>query len=304
MGLEINLNGLKLKNPILSASGTYGYATEYEYHYTNTKLGAIITKAITITTSIGNKGQRIIEAESGMINRIGLENMGVYEFIEKIVPLLNSKNINFIVNVAGSTQNDYIETVKILEKHNINAIELNLSCPNVKEGCLEFGVDETILYELVSQIRQNFSRNIIVKLTPNVTSIEKLAEATQKAGANCISAINTLKGIGMQLDFVNGNFVKKQVQGGYSGIGIKPIALSCVSRIRSSVDIPIIGMGGISSLKDIFEFINAGADAIQIGTSNFTHPKITDELVFELENFMKQNNFKDFDELKNRIRKA
>ena len=301
--MNINLNGLKLKNPVITASGTYGYADEYDDFISVKNLGAIVTKAISLEARKGNKGTRIMEVNSGMINSIGLENLGINAFIENVLPKLKESSIDFIMNIAGSTKEEYVELARICEKNNIKAIEMNLSCPNVKSGCLEFGTNEETLYNLVSEVREKYSGSLITKLTPNVSNIEKLAVAAQRANADIISAINTVKATGIKIDFINGKFYSKRINGGLSGKAIKPVALRAVSAIRKEVDIPIIAMGGISSLEDIFEFISAGADAFQIGTANFTHPTIAEDIVQELDEFISNNGFKNFEELKNKIRK-
>ena len=300
--LSVNLNGLELKNPIMTASGTYGYASEYNDFIDVSELGAVVTKAISLYPRAGNKHLRITETKAGMINSIGLENVGIEKFIEVKFPELTENNINFVMNVAGSTLDEYVKVAKICDDNNIKAIELNVSCPNVKAGCLEFGTDENSLYELVSAVRAVYNGFLIVKLTPNVTSIEKLGIAAQKAGANALSAINTLKGTSIKIDFIKGKFYKTIVQGGYSGIGIKPVAVGAVSRLVKAVDIPVIGMGGIETLDDVLEFFAAGAEAVQIGTANFTHPETAGKLVKELEDFITNNGFKDLNELKRELR--
>ncbi len=300
--LSVNLNGLELKNPIMTASGTYGYASEYNDFIDVSELGAVVTKAISLYPRAGNKHLRITETKAGMINSIGLENVGIEKFIEIKLPELTENNIDFVMNVAGSTLDEYVKVAKICDDNNIKAIELNVSCPNVKAGCLEFGTDENSLYELVSAVRTVYNGFLIVKLTPNVTSIEKLGIAAQKAGANALSAINTLKGTSIKIDFIKGKFYKTIVQGGYSGIGIKPVAVGAVSRLVKAVDIPVIGMGGIETLDDVLEFFAAGAEAVQIGTANFTHPETAGKLVKELEDFITNNGFKDLNELKRELR--
>ena len=300
--LSVNLNGLELKNPIMTASGTYGYASEYNDFIDVSKLGAVVTKAISLYPRAGNKHLRITETKAGMINSIGLENVGIEKFIETKLPELTENNIDFVMNVAGSTLDEYVKVAKICDENNIKAIELNVSCPNVKAGCLEFGTDENSLFELVSAVRAVYNGFLIVKLTPNVTSIEKLGIAAQKAGANALSAINTLKGTSIKIDFIKGKFYKTIVQGGYSGIGIKPVAVGAVSRLVKAVDIPVIGMGGIETLDDVLEFFAAGAEAVQIGTANFTHPQTAGELVKELEDFITNNGFEDLNELKRELR--
>lgn len=300
--MGIKIANFEMKNPIIAASGTFGYADEYEDFCDVSKIGAIATKGITLEPRGGNEGDRIFETNSGMINRIGLENIGIERFIDEKIPILKKKNITYILNAAGSTIDDYSKLAQIADKNGIEAVELNVSCPNVKSGCLEFGVDSNSLYELVLNVRKNYGGCLIVKLTPNVTSIENLALAAQNAGADAISAINTLKGLGIKIDFINGKFYKKEVQGGLSGKCIKPVALSMVKRIAAVTKLPIIGMGGISCLNDLFEFISAGADAFEVGTQNFTQCDVCNILADELENFIKTNGFKDFEDLKEKIK--
>ena len=206
--LQTDLNGIILKNPIMTASGTYGYNNEYDDFINVSELGAVVTKAISLNPREGNKHTRIIETEAGMINSIGLENVGVEKFISEKLPVLKSENIDFFVNVAGATIDEYCQVAKICDENNIKAIELNVSCPNVKSGCLEFGVEEKSLYELVSAVRKEYGGFLTVKLTPNVTSIEKLGIAAQNAGANAISAINTLKGSKIKISCIK-LYVKK-----------------------------------------------------------------------------------------------
>lgn len=299
MGLEQNLGGkFFLKNPIISASGTYGYSVEYGIFNEVKNLGAIVTKAITLEPRMGNDGNRLYETTEGMINRIGLENVGVEEFIAKKIPVLQKMDVNYIVNIAGNTIEQYAQVAKRLGEAGVLAVEVNVSCPNVKCGCLEFGTDAAALYDLVKAVRAAFDGFLVVKLTPNVADIESLAIAAKNAGADCISAINTLKGLGVDLKFVNGKFYKTLTQGGLSGKCIKPVALSFVKRIKEAVDLPIIGLGGISCLQDILEFISVGADAIQIGTHNFTEPDICERLVCELSEFMTTNGFETLEQLK------
>ncbi len=300
--LKVNLNGFELKNPIMTASGTYGYADEYDDFINVANLGAIVTKAISIAPRGGNKHLRITETKAGMINSIGLENVGIEKFLDTKIPILKRNNINYVMNIAGSTKEEYVQLAKICNDNNIKAIELNVSCPNVKSGCLEFGVDEKSLYELVSAVRKDYKGFLIVKLTPNVTSIENLGKAAENAGADAISAINTLKGTSIKINLVKGKFQKTIVQGGYSGIGIKPVAIGAVCRLYKTVNIPIIGIGGIETLEDVLEFFAAGAEAVQVGTANFTHPETAEKLVYELEEYITNNGFKDLDELKKELR--
>ncbi|MDR0572220.1 MAG: dihydroorotate dehydrogenase [Rickettsiales bacterium] len=296
--LEVNLNGFELKNPIMLSSGTGGYCDELGDFFDISSVGALITKGTTLKPRSGNDGIRLFETAGGMINRIGLENMGIEKFIEEKLPLLRVKGISHVVNIAGSTEEEYINIAQMCEEAKIKAIEVNVSCPNVNAGCLEFGTDEDMLFNLVAKIRREFSGFIATKLTPNITSIEKVAIAAQKAGSDAISAINTLKGLGVKLIFDGKKFTKKEVQGGLSGRAIKPVALSMVKRICSVVSIPVIGVGGIYSLNDVFEFFSVGAGAIQIGTANFTYPNICKKITEELENFIVSNKIANLSELK------
>lgn len=300
--LSLKIKDFELKNPIITASGTYGYSNEFDDFINVKDLGAIVTKGITLEPRLGNEGERIFETTGGMINRIGLENVGIHEFLDKKLPILKENNIDFILNIAGNTVEDYIQLAQIAQKNDIKAIELNVSCPNVKCGCLEIGVNKQALYELVSIVRKNYEHCLIVKLSPNVTSAEEIAEAAQGAGADAVSAINTLRGMGVKLDFINGKFKKKTVAGGLSGKCIKPAALSFIDRINKVIDIPIIGMGGISNLQDVLEFFAVGAKAVQIGTANFTHPDIAQKLLLELQEFMGVNGFKTLDELQTALK--
>ncbi len=301
--LDVNLNGLKLKNPIMTASGTYGYTDEYDDFIDVSQLGAIVTKAISLNPREGNEHNRITETKAGMINSIGLENVGIEKFLETKSPVLKSKNIEYIMNIAGSSFDEYVRLATICQTNNIKAIEMNVSCPNVKSGCLEFGVDENVLYDLVKSVREVYKGFLAVKLTPNVTSIEKTGAAAEKAGADAISAINTLKGTSLKVNCINGKFVKTMVQGGYSGRGIKPVAVNAVLRLYNTVNIPIIGIGGIEDIDDVIEFFAAGAQAVQIGTANFTYPDTALKLVKELENYVVKNGFKDLDEMKKELRR-
>ena len=300
--LHTNLNGFTLLNPILMASGTAGYNDEYDCFFDISNVGAIVTKAITLYPRVGNRHTRIIETKAGMINSIGLENVGIEKFLSDKLPILQKKHINFIMNIAGSTLNEYIELAKICENNKIKAIELNVSCPNVKSGCLEFGVKANSLYELVSSVREQYNGFLIVKLTPNVTSIEEIGLSAQKAGANAVSAINTLKGSAIKLERTSNGFKKTIISGGYSGVGIKPVALGAVLRLSKVLDIPIIGIGGIETLNDVLEFFIAGAEAVQIGTANFTHPDTVQKLTEGLYEYIKNNGFKDLEELQQELR--
>lgn len=297
---EINIGKLKLKNPVLTASGTFGYADEYDDFMSVKNIGAVITKGMTLNPKAGNSQPRIKELPNGLINSIGLENMGIHSFIEKKLPVLNENNIDFIVNIAGENINEYVEMARICQNNNIKGIELNLSCPNVKCGCLEFGKDEETLNKLVSEVRNAFDGALIVKLSSNVSFPERMAETAENAGADAISAINTVKAMKIDLNKNNAGF--KFIKGGLSGSCIKPMALNFIYEIRNHISIPIIGMGGITCFQDMLEFFAVGADAVQIGTANFTHPDISENLAFELESFMNANNYANLCELINDLR--
>lgn len=296
--LSVKRGKLILKNPIMTASGTFGYADEFEDFIDVSKLGAVVTKAISLKPRPGNSWNRVIEVTSGMINSIGLENVGIEKFIAEKLPVLREKNINFVMNLAGSGMDEYVELARICEANKIGAVELNVSCPNVKSGCLEFGTDARTLGELVKYVREVYNGCLIVKLTPNVTRIEDIGLAAQENGADAVSAINTLKGLGMKLSFKNGKFSREQVIGGFSGMAVKPVALGVVNRLKQVLEIPIIGLGGISSMQDVLEFFAVGAEAVQIGTANFTTPDISERIIDELAVFMEENGFETLDELK------
>lgn len=299
--LSVDFGKFKLKNPVMTASGTYGYSDEYDAFLDVRNLGAIVTKGVTLEVRPGNEGRRIFETYGGMINRIGLENIGFEAFAQKKLPYLREQGINFVLNIAGKCLEDYVLLAGGCQNEDIPAIEVNVSCPNVKTGCLEFGTDEKCLHDLVCAIREVYHGFLIVKLTPNTDKIEVLANAVQDAGADCISAINTLKGLGVELNFSGTKVSKSLVQGGLSGRCVKPVALSMVKRIREAVKLPIIGLGGISNLQDMLEFVSVGADAVQIGTENFTNPDIAEKIVFELAQFIERQGFRDFKHLKEEL---
>ncbi len=299
---EKTSNSLTLKTPIIAASGTYGYSDEYSDFTDPDYFGAIATKGMTLEKRPGNSGDRIFEVENGMINRIGLENIGIDAFIKEKLPYLLENNIDFLLNIAGSSSEDYEKLASIAQENNIKALEGNVSCPNDKQGCLEFGLNPESLFKLTQKIRHIYEGFLIVKLSPNTSDIKSLATATEQGGADCISAINTIRALGVKIDYSNNKFTKKSVQGGLSGNCIKPVALYMVSEIKRAVKIPVIAMGGISKLSDLFEFMSVGADAFEIGTANFVHPSICSDLAHELNDFIEQNNFKNFEDLKERLK--
>lgn len=295
--LSLNIGNLKLKNPIIAASGTFGYADEYQDYVNLKNIGAIVTKGISLKPRKGNPQPRLQEVQNGLINCIGLENIGINDFIEHKIPILQEKKITYIVNIAGFTIEEYVELANICEINHIKAIEVNVSCPNVKTGCLEFGTDPEILYTIISRIREVYNNTLIIKLTPNVTTPIPLAKTIAKAGADAISAINTVKALSVNTSFKNGKLTCNKINGGLSGPAIKPIALNYINTIKEVISIPIIGMGGITNLNDVIEFFAVGSTAIQIGTANFTYPNITETIINDFKKLLIQNNcssFRDF----------
>ncbi len=298
--LSTKIGSLSLQNPVLTASGTFGYNTEYENFMDLEKIGAIVTKGITLKPGQGNPQPRIKEVCGGLINSIGLENIGIHEFIDKKMPLLLEKKLPFIVNVAGESLREYKEIAKICQNNEIRAIELNLSCPNVEKGCLEFGRDDETLYRLVCGVREVFSGTVIVKLGTNISFPERIVSAVQKAGADAISAINTVKAMHVSINPGYKGF--KYIKGGMSGRCIKPIALNFIYEARQHTDLPIIGMGGINNPYDVLEFLAVGADALQVGTGNFTQPDLSEKIIDELVAFMETNGYRSIKELTDSIR--
>ena len=295
--LTTKIKNIVFKSPIILASGTFGYGYEGIDLLNLDKIGAIITKSLTLEPREGNPHSRIHETSSGMLNAIGLANVGVNDFCSKKIPYLNKINTNVIISIAGSKIEDYLEILSILEKSDGKHIgyEINVSCPNVKEGGMEFGVDEDIIYQLTSKLRNITKKLLIIKLTPNVTSIERIALSAEKGGADAISAVNTF--VGMGIDYKTGKMLLSTKFGGVSGPAIKPMAIAKVHKIYNEVKIPIIGMGGISSFSDIVEFLRAGSTLIQVGTLNYRDPSIINKLYNDLENFSKQVKIRNINDL-------
>ncbi len=282
--LSVNIGSLKLKNPILLASGTVGYGNEISEFTDLSKIGAIVTKSISLKPRKGNPPQRIVETPSGMLNAIGLANVGLEAFVKEKIPFLEKLNATIICNIAASTLDEYVECVKILENEkSIKAFEINVSCPNVKDGGLIFGNDINWVGKITEQVRKSTSKPIIIKLSPNVPNISDFAAVAKKEGADAVSAINTL--VGTSFDIYTRKPKIKNITGGLSGPAIKPIALAKVLEIKRNVDIPIIGVGGIMNWKDVVEFMIVGATAIQIGTANFINPNVSNEIINDLYKF-------------------
>ena len=292
----IQIGGITLKNPVMTASGTYGYGLEYSDFIDLSKLGGIVVKGTTLNPRQGNPYPRMAEMPSGMLNAVGLQNKGVEYFCSEIYPSIKDIDTHMIVNVSGSTVEDYMATAeRIAELDKIPAIELNISCPNVKEGGMAFGVTCAGAAEVVRAVRKVYPKTLIVKLSPNVTDITEIARAVEAEGADSISMINTL--LGMAIDVKSRKPILSTVTGGLSGPAVKPVALRMVWQTAKVVSIPIIGMGGISSCEDAIEFLLAGASAIQVGTYNFVDPTITTKIASGIEDYLVQNNMTDVSEL-------
>ena len=292
----IKIGGITLKNPVMTASGTYGYGLEYSDFIDLSKLGGIVVKGTTLNPRQGNPYPRMAETPSGMLNAVGLQNKGVEYFCSEIYPSIKDIDTHMIVNVSGSTVEDYMATAeRIAELDKIPAIELNISCPNVKEGGMAFGVTCAGAAKVVRAVRKVYPKTLIVKLSPNVTDITEIARAVESEGADSISMINTL--LGMAIDVKSRKPILSTVTGGLSGPAVKPVALRMVWQTAKVVSIPIIGMGGISSCEDAIEFLLAGASAVQVGTYNFVDPTITTKIASGIEDYLVQNNMTDVSEL-------
>ncbi|MBR1654209.1 MAG: dihydroorotate dehydrogenase [Clostridia bacterium] len=295
MNTEVNLAGIKMKNPITVASGTFGYGREFSEYIDLNQLGGIITKGTSLKPRPGNKSPRVCETPAGMLNAIGLQNPGVEHFINEDLPWLRKFNTAVIVNACGSTVEDYVELCKILNKTDIDGVELNLSCPNVKEGCLAFGTTYEGVKNVTSQVRKVLDKPLIVKLSPNVTDITQPAKAAQDAGADGVSLINTL--LGMSIDIHKRRPILANNTGGLSGPAIKPVAVRMVYQVAQAIDIPILGLGGIVTGDDAIEFMLAGATAVSIGTGNFVSPEVSVDAVKGVENYMRKYNIDNINDI-------
>ena len=301
MILSSKISNYKFKNPILVASGTYGYGNEVKNIANVDGLGGIVTKSVTFLPREGNAPPRICETPSGMLNSIGLANLGVDLFCKEKIPALNKINTNVIINIAGSTFKEYLSILEELESNNPSCIgyEINISCPNVKAGGMEFGVSCKMTEKLAKSMKEITDKMIIMKLSPNVTSIQDIAIASEQGGADAISAINTVVGMSIDVNTRKVNLSTKY--GGLSGPAIHPIAIANVHKISQVVTIPIIGIGGISSANDVIEFILAGADLVQIGTMNYQNPNIGVDILNDLEEYCKKNKIKRLSDIKGKV---
>lgn len=289
--LNVNLNGLDLINPVLTASGTFGYGVEFQDFLDLSELGGFIVKGTTLHPREGNPYPRMAETPSGMLNAVGLQNKGVDYFVEHIYPALTSVPTRILVNVSGSTITDYVATAeKINALEHIPGIELNISCPNVKEGGMAFGTRCSSVASVVKAVRQVYRKHLMVKLSPNVTDIREIALTAEAEGADSVSLINTL--MGMAVDIRSRKPVLSTVTGGLSGPCVKPVALRMVWQVAKAVKIPVVGLGGIMNAEDAIEFLLAGASAVQIGTANFIDPAVTLKIIGGINDYLDDNGFK------------
>ena len=297
--LKTEICGIKMQTPILTASGTFGFGEEFEDFVQLDKLGGVMVKCITLKPRAGNKGVRITETPAGMLNCIGLENPGVETFLEKILPRIKNK-FNVIVNISGGSVEEYGELAKLLDVDGVAAIELNISCPNVKDGGIIFGTNPKAAAEVTATAKNSTSKPVIVKLSPNVTDVTEIARAVESAGADCLSLINTL--MGMEINIHTWQPTLGNITGGLSGGAVKPVAVRMVYQVAQVCKIPIIGMGGIRTAADAVEFFLAGASAVAVGTANFSNPNVTNEIIDGLENYLRSKNLQSIKEIVGKVK--
>lgn len=295
MNTKVTIAGVEFKNPVMTGSGTFGSGMEYGEFVDLNRLGAVVTKGVANVPWPGNPTPRIAETYGGMLNAIGLQNPGIDVFIERDIPFLKKYDTKIIVNVCGKSVEDYLEVVEKLGDTDVDMLEINVSCPNVKEGAIAFGQNADCLYDITSQIKKKAKQPVIMKLSPNVTDITEMAKAAEAAGSDAISLINTLTG--MKIDIHRRSFALANKTGGLSGPAIKPVAVRMVYQCAQAVKIPIIGMGGIANAEDALEFMMAGATAVSVGAMNFVNPYTTVEVVEGIEKFMKEKKVEDINEL-------
>jgi dihydroorotate dehydrogenase (NAD+) catalytic subunit len=294
--METKAMGLKFKNPVVAASGTFGFGEEFSEIYDLSILGGICSKGLTLSPRSGNEGIRLWETPMGMMNSIGLENPGVDKFISDELPRMKTYNTIIFANLGGHCEEDYFEGIYKLNDTNVDAVELNISCPNVKSGGMAFGVKSSVAYEIVSRVRKICKKPLMAKISPNAENIPDMAAACEAAGADAISLINTIQA--MAIDIKNKKAVFENVYAGLSGPCVKPIALRMVHEAAKMVNIPICGLGGIMNAIDVIEFIMAGATLVQIGTANFIKPDIAIDIINDLEEFIDKENIKSLDEIR------
>ncbi|SDK93957.1 dihydroorotate dehydrogenase [Natronincola ferrireducens] len=297
--MKVNIGGVELKNPVMPASGTFGSGREYGEFVDLNKLGAVVVKGISSTPWKGNPTPRVAETYGGMLNSVGLQNPGMEEFIEKDIPFLRSYDTKIIVNISGKTVEEYCAVAERLSSEDIDILELNISCPNVKEGGVTFGTDRRMVEHVTKEVKRYAKQPLIVKLSPNVTDIVEIAKAAVAGGADSLSLINTL--IGMAIDIHKRKPVLANGIGGLSGPAVKPVAVRMVYQVAQAVEVPIIGMGGITTGEDAIEFILAGATAVAVGTANFMNPRATLDVVEEIEGYLQQYNIKNIKEIVKKV---
>lgn len=295
MNTRVNLAGVLLKNPIMTASGTFGSGQEYSEFVDLNKLGAVVTKGVANVPWPGNPTPRVAEVYGGMLNAIGLQNPGIDVFVQRYIPFLTHYDTRIIVNVCGKTASDYIEVVERLAEQPVDMLEINISCPNVKEGGIAFGQNAASVEEITKEVKKYAKQPVIMKLSPNVTDITEMAKAAEAGGADVISLINTLTG--MKIDVNRRKFALANRTGGMSGPAVHPIAVRMVYQAAQAVNIPIIGMGGVQSTEDALELILAGATAVSVGTANFTNPAATIDIINGIQDYMENNGVEDINEL-------
>ena len=295
MNTRVNLAGVLLKNPIMTASGTFGSGQEYSEFVDLNKLGAVVTKGVANVPWPGNPTPRVAEVYGGMLNAIGLQNPGIDVFVQRDIPFLTHYDTRIIVNVCGKTASDYIEVVERLAEQPVDMLEINISCPNVKEGGIAFGQNAASVEEITKEVKKYAKQPVIMKLSPNVTDITEMAKAAEAGGADVISLINTLTG--MKIDVNRRKFALANRTGGMSGPAVHPIAVRMVYQAAQAVNIPIIGMGGVQSTEDALELILAGATAVSVGTANFTNHAATIDIINGIQDYMENNGVEDINEL-------
>ena len=295
MNMSVNIAGVELKNPVMTASGTFGSGMEYGEYVDLNKLGAVVTKGVATVPWPGNPPPRIAETYGGMINAVGLQNPGLDTFIKRDIPFLKQYDTKIIVNVCGKSKEDYVEAVERLAEQPVDMLEINISCPNVKEGGIAFGQNPNSAMEITQAVKKVAKQPVIMKLSPNVTDITEMARAVEAGGADAVSLINTLTG--MKIDINRRTFAVANKTGGLSGPAIKPVAVRMVYQVANAIKLPIIGMGGIANADDALEFIMAGATAVSIGTANFNDPYTTVKVIDGIKDYMLKYGIEDIAEL-------
>ncbi|MCL2592568.1 MAG: dihydroorotate dehydrogenase [Defluviitaleaceae bacterium] len=299
--LKVNLAGIEFKNPVCTASGTFGSGKEYSHFVDLNKIGGITVKGVSAEEWNGNPSPRIAETYGGMLNAVGLQNPGADMFIKDDIPFLRRYDTKIIVNICGKTLEEYIKVAEIITASDVDLIELNISCPNISAGGITFGTDAEMIKKVTREVKNVLNKPLIVKLSPNVTDIAKMAVAAEEGGADAISLINTL--LGMKIDIHKRKPILANKMGGLSGPAIKPVAVRMVYQVAQAVNVPILGMGGIATGEDAIEFILAGATAIAVGTANFTNPTATMDVLAGIENYMDKYGIKDINEIRGAIYK-